>query len=216
MIYLLWPTARPKMFLQAHKCWIDTASDPKNIKTMVAVDSNEEKAILSDFSVIVVDKDHPGVAYVAYELTRNIKAKNKDIIILASDDFYPPQNWDKWLNKQLSNFDGCLLIRDGYQTGGCVTLPIMTYSCLLKLNKIIYHPSYRHQYSDAELYSILADLKLVKNFRDKQYPLFEHRHWANGKRQMDSIDAKCANVGGYDHKNYKNRQRLSTQQKLKV
>jgi len=216
MIYLLWPTARPNIFKETHKFWLKKADDPKNIKTMVAVDTKGEKKQLSDYNVIVTEKKEPGVAVATYALSKIVQAELSDIIILASDDFYPPDSWDTWVIGQFTKFKGALMIRDGYQEGGCITLPIMTYDCLLKLNRVIYHPSYRHQFSDAELWVNLRDLKLLKNLRDKRNPLFEHKHWANGKRNHDHVDALCNSNGGKDSNNYDKRLKMSVEERLKV
>jgi hypothetical protein len=112
---------------------------------MVAVDTPAERKELDGYHVIVTNKERPGVAAATYALSSVVEADPDDIIILASDDFYPPDDWDTWVVKTLKGKVACLLIRDGYQQGGCVTLPIMTHSCLLKLNRIIYHPHYHHR-----------------------------------------------------------------------
>ena len=216
MIYLLWPTARPAQFKTTHKYWYDKANTPNAIKTLVAVDTEAEKELLCDYDVIVVKKDCPGVAYVSYALSSKVIAENSDIIILASDDFFPPDKWDIWVTEQLREFDGCLLVNDGYQQGGCVTIPIMSYNCLQKLNKIIYHPSYRHQYSDAELWLNLNEMGLLRNLRGQQYPTFEHKHWANGKRELDEVDQRSNSAGWYDSTNYNNRCRMLLSERLKV
>ncbi len=215
MIHLLWPTARPQQFIKTHKHWLSTAQNPNNIQTTIAVDTPEEKQQLPEYNVIITNKQKPGVAYATYELTKNLTANPKDIIILASDDFYPPEHWDTWITEQLNNYDGCLLIKDGYQTGGCITLPIMTYNCLYKLNKIIYHPSYNHQYSDAELWVNLNEMGLIKNLRGPEHPLFQHKHWANGLREYDHIDHKANSCGGTDDNNFKNRCKLPLSERLK-
>lgn len=216
MIHLLWPTARPEIFKNTHKSWIDAAYDKNLIKTLVAVDTDEHKLQLHEYDVIVTYKENPGVAEATYVLTTFVKSSPGDIIILASDDFYAPHHWDQWIINQFNNYSGCLLIQDGYQQGGCVTLPIMDHDCLIKLNRVIYHPSYRHQYSDAELYDNLSQMSMLKNLRGPENPIFEHRHWANGKRQLDSVDDACNNQGYHDSINYNNRSKMSLQERLKA
>ena len=133
---------------------------------------------------------------------------------LVSDDFFSPENWDVWLKKQFKNFNGGIMVRDGYQTNKCITIPIMTYGCLLALNRIIYHPSYTWQFSDEELYHNISGLKMLKNLRKKGMPLFEHRHWTPGKRKMDEHDQLSCDSGGRDHQNFLKRMKMPLKKRL--
>jgi hypothetical protein len=64
----------------------------------------------------------------------------------------------------------------------------MTYGCLKKLNMIIYHPAYNHMFSDTELYDNLKDLNLLYDDRLNDETVFEHLHYAAGKRNADGAD----------------------------
>lgn len=222
MIHLLWPTARPTQFKEVHAHWIESAAKPLSISTLVAVDSEEEKQQLSDFEVVVLNRQHPGVAYASFVLGRTVNCVQNDIIVLASDDFISPVGWDVWITKHLSRFDGCLVVRDGCQDGRtnkrgrCVTIPIMTHNCLERLNRIIYHPSYMHYYSDTELWYNLHEMRLLKNFRRVRYPLFEHKHWSNGKRNRDEVDVRLGMAKKKDKANFFSRMQLPLIERLVV
>ncbi len=216
-IKVLFPTIRPKMMKSAWKTMQKRAVDPDSISLNVAVNTQEQKDQLAGFKVRVVGNKIRGVTHAAYQLSKRVRCENPfDIIILMSDDFIVPDKWDKWVRKQLHGWHGCLMVRDGYQEGGCITLPIMTYGCLERLNHVIYHPSYVHLFSDAELYDVLKVLHMVKDRRHKKFPLFEHKHWAAGKRSMDSVDHTITKSGGKDEKNYKHRRKWPVEKKLKV
>ncbi len=215
MIHLLWPTVRPVKMLETHSHWIETASDARLIKTLVAVNTAEQAAQLTDFEVLVVGDEHCGAAYATAKLGQAVQGSPTDIVILVSDDMFAPANWDSWLRSQFSSWDGAIIVNDGYQGGGCVTLPIMTFSCLLKLNRFIYHPSYQHQFADAELYRNLLDLGLLRDLRKLGSPLFEHKHWACGKRGYDHVDQLANNHGGADDANFARRMQLEIQDRLK-
>jgi len=217
MIYLLWPTVRPDMMKATHIQWIKNAINPSKIITNICVNTREQAEALSDdFNNIYIsgDKVH-GVAPPSYVLGSKLKANPHDIIILASDDFYPIKNWDKWLKKQFKGYEGALLVNDGYQCTDCVTIPIMTFKCLRQLNGIIYHPDYKHLYSDNELYEVLKSLKLLKNLR-KELVVFEHRHYDNGKRKRDKIDNLAHRSSQHAFKTFVQRRKLKVKDKLQV
>jgi hypothetical protein len=163
-----------------------------------------------------VGNDKPGVAGPTYQLSRTVEAQPRDIVILGSDDMRPAPFWDVWVTKQFDGFDGCLLVNDGYQIGECVTIPIMTFGCLQRLNKIIYHPAYSHAYSDSELYDVLKEMNLLKNLR-MEGVVFEHIHWvANNKRVKDEWDHRAVSHFYEDQALYNKRKMLSLEEKLKV
>jgi hypothetical protein len=169
---------------------------------------------LSEFeNVFIVGDERKGPAYASYVLGKELLTDFEDILILASDDFYPPLNWAEYLKSV--PFKGALLVNDGHQFGGCVTIPIMTYECLLRLNKIIYHPSYHWQFADAELYQNLYEMNLLLDIRTTS-PVFEHRHWARGLRPIDAQDEPGARLRDYDIINYQYRSKLSLDARLIV
>jgi hypothetical protein len=217
MIYLLWPTVRPEVMKTTHAQWIAHAADPSKIITHICVNTEEQAEELSeDFDTIYISGDEiRGVAGPSYVLGSKLKANPQDIVILASDDFYPAKHWDKWVKKHLLGYDGALLVNDGYQHTGCVTIPIMTFNCLRRLNGIIYHPDYKHLYSDNELYEVLKSLKLLKNLR-KDSCVFEHRHYDNGKRKRDQNDNLAQRSSHHAQQTFGKRRKLKIKDKLLV
>lgn len=203
MIHLLWCTIRPDVFKQMHPYWIGRATNASNIKTHVAVNEESHKNIISDYlnnlenRIIVVKTDKIGVCYPSYQLSSTTEGNQGDIIVFASDDFLPPQNWDQYLINKLENKEGGLMVRDGYQLPDssnmlfpAITIPIMTWGCFEKLNKTIYNPVYTHMYSDCELYLNLRDLGLLIDDRKNDPMIFEHLHHAAGKRRADQLDVQ--------------------------
>jgi len=223
MIYILWATIRPETFLEMHKIWMQRALNKNNIITKVAVNWEQHKQILKDFDVTVVNTDKIGVCYPSYVLSSNLECKNdSDIIIFASDDFNPPVNWDNYLIKKMDGKSGGLIVRDGYQAldfsnmlHPCITIPIMTYECLKKLNKIIYNPVYCHMFSDSELYLNLKEMNLlidVRNDDDKQ--VFEHLHHSTGKRNADLADQHYYSKWKEDEITWNKRRLMTLEERL--
>lgn len=204
MIHILWCTIRPTQFKSAHSEWIKRADNPQNIQTYVAVnwqkDADELRDYLKSNFLITLNTNKIGVCYPSYQLSSNLgikmgQCKDDDIVIFASDDFLPPDGWDQYLVEKLKNNNGLLMIRDGYQLPDssnmlypAITIPIMTFDSLLKLNRIIYHPIYNHMFSDVELYFNVKDLGILIDDRINDETVFEHLHYAAGKRSADGAD----------------------------
>ena len=228
MIYVLWPTARPEVFINRHyNDWLCKADS--YFKTIVVVDSNQDKQsirntklkplkISEDYyqkcEILISDAKTPGVAKPCHLAARHISTKPDDIIILASDDFSAPPHWDTWIKEQGKDYKGCLWVNDGFKPGGTITIPILTHDCLETLNRTIYHPSYNHEWSDAELYDILKELELLKDLRPAPNLIFKHNHWACGDRKQDEVDLKCRKMHNIDQRNYMLRKHLSIKEKL--
>lgn len=216
MIHLLWPTVRPETMKLTYKHWMDTAKYKDKIKIKIAVNTLLQRHQLNEFEdIMIIGEKRKGPTLAVYRLGQSIMCDSpNDILVVVSDDFYSPANWDEWLYEKFKTWGDAILVNDGYQFGGCVTIPIMTYKCLLKLNRIIYHPSYMWQFSDAELYENLIALRLLKSFRSEKV-LFEHRHWAMAKRKFDEHDRLGSAYGGQDLNNFSNRMKLKVEQRLK-
>jgi hypothetical protein len=227
MIHILWATIRPQMFNVVYKMWLERSSN-KDIITHVAVNSQADANIVKQVlgkndEVIIVTSDRKGVCYPSYMLSSRLEANQNDIVVFASDDFTPPNQWDIYLNSKLNNKQGALFVRDGYQAPDssnmlhpCITIPIMTYGCLEKLNKVIYHPAYYHMFSDCELYLNLKDLGLLIDNRMTDTTIFEHHHWAGGKRSADQNDQNYNSKWAEDDIMWKKRNLMSVEERLKV
>jgi len=228
MIHLLWCTIRPQVFLNSYNQWIKKASNKNNINAKVCVNLESHKTIINselpDIEVLVTDKpDRLGVAYPSYYLSSRVIAEQNDIVVFASDDFLPPQNWDTYLESKMKGKTGSLMVRDGYQKPDSsnmlypsITIPIMTYSCLEKMNKVIYHPSYYHMFSDSELYFNLKDMGLLIDDRMTDETMFEHHHYAAGKRNADQADQAYNDKWKEDEINWNKRRNLPVDERIKV
>src|ERR1035437_1529177 len=233
MIHILWCTLRPAQFQSAHSEWIKRSDNPANIQTYVAVNWKEHadqlREYLSKNFLITLNTSKIGVCYPSYQLSSNLgtkmgTAKDDDIVVFASDDFLPPQNWDTYLiNKLKDKGDVGLMVRDGYQApdssnmiSACITIPILTYGCLKKLNMTIYHPVYSHLHSHAELFLNLKDLGLLYDDRLNDITEFTHNHWVSGKRNQDQFDSLYNAKWKDDEFIWNKRKLMSVEERLKV
>jgi len=232
MIHILWCTLRPAQFQHAHTEWIKRSDNPDNIQTYVAVNWKEHADQLREYLkknyIITVNTNKIGVCYPGYQLTSNLgikmgQCKDDDIVVFASDDFMAPQGWDTYLINKLSGRDDALFVRDGYQLPDssnmlhpAITIPIMTYGCLKKLNMTIYHPAYNHMFSDCELYDNLKDLGLLYDDRMSDTTVFEHLHYAAGKRNADQADQAYNAKWKEDEITWNNRKLLPVEKRIEI
>ena len=233
MIHILWATIRPEQFKKMHSEWIKRSDNPDNIKTYVAVNwkehADELKEYLKNGYLITLNTNKIGVCYPSYQLSSNLgikmgKCEDNDIVVFASDDFMAPQGWDTYLkNKLEGKGDVCLMCLDGYQLPDssnmlhpAITIPIMTWGCLRKMNGVIYHPAYNHMFSDCELYLTLKDLGLLYDDRLNDNTTFEHLHYAAGKRNVDDADRAYNSKWKEDEITWNSRKLLPVEKRILI
>ena len=218
MIKVLWPTIRLETMRKAWEVWKGRAFNEADIQIRVAVNSIQEAIQMERHGfkdILVVGQDCRGACKAVFQLGRYGAAESGDIIVVASDDFVPPQYWDVRLHSEFDNFDGALLVNDGLQYGLIMTIPIMSYACLLKINRILNHPDYVCQWADKELHDNLEELGLIRNLRKDPHFIFEHQHWTNGKRPKDDYDRHAAYMVPKDKRTYERRMLLPIIERLK-
>lgn len=233
MFHILWCTLRPEKFKSMHTEWISRSQNPQNIRTYVAVNWKEHADVLREYLkdnfLMTLNTNKIGVCYPSYQLSSRLgngmgKCETGDIVIFASDDFLPPVNWDTYLTKKFEGRgDVALMVRDGYQLPDssnmlhpAITIPIMTYGCLLKINRAIYHPAYNHMFSDCDLYITLKDLGLLYDDRLNDETVFEHLHHASGKRQADDADRNYYSKWKEDEIMWNKRKNMPVEERIKV
>ena len=214
-ILLLWPTVRPQTMIQTYDHWVKNSSGTE-ITIKIAVNTEEQREILRNFNeVLVLGNNRPGPTWATYCLTKDLVCEDNPIIILVSDDFYAPPGWDIYLQKEFENYDGAIHVNDGFMHTNVMTIPILTYNCLLKLNRIIYHPEYKWQYSDTELYYNLAELGLVAEKMSTEI-IFQHKHYSHGFRAQDEHDVFGNNMSPLDAETFKRRMAIPIKERLCV
>lgn len=235
MIHLLWCTLRPTEFKSAHAKWLSRAARPDDVVTYVAVnwenhgDEIKQYLDIQKNFVMTLNINQIGVCLPSYHLSSRLglsmgSCQYGDIVVFASDDFLPPENWDDYL---ISKLDGvgekALFVRDGYQLPdssnmlhAAITIPIMTYSCLRRMNGVIYHPAYAHMFSDCELYNNLNELGLLIDDRISDETVFEHLHHAAGKRPADQADQMYHTKWAADQQTWEIRRKMTAEERLIV
>ena len=173
-------------------------------------------------------KEH-GYTYGTYQITKSLDLNDDDIIILPTDDTYCPDNWDEYLYRKFSTWDGALFLDVGQITTDanrrndgslnpplqCLVIACMTFKCLKKLNKCIFSTHYKHFFCDPEAYQNLFHMGLLKDDRIIDNMVFEHRHYYEGKREKDEFDDKNYGTQWYeDHNIFWSRMKMSLEERL--
>lgn len=218
IFHLLWPTTNPVAFAKAHAYWLARADKPENVRVYAGVPTEDIKLQLGteENLRVAVTGPEPGKAGAVYKLAQKLRADPGDIIIVASDDIFPPKDWDTWLYDKFVDFAGGVLVNDGEDPGPRMPIPILDFGCFVRLQRMIFHPSYCHQYADIELFDILHSEKLLKDLREEGEPVFEHKTWRNGKRQQTEVDKLYCDKAEQDKTNYDDRATLSVPERLKL
>ncbi len=232
MIRILWPTIRPKVAVAKILEWRGLMTDKANALFYIGVNSEQDRnAVITPNpekhkgegcvgSVKVYENARPGITHTATLMTQHWMtcADDKDVIVLASDDFSCSPGWDEHLCNQYSfEWSGALICNDGYRKDtNIIGFPIVSGACLKRLGGVLYNPHYRHLFSDQELFDICTELQLIKNLRGTPAPLFAHRHWSFGGRQRDSFDQRNSAMEATDRALYEKRKSLPVAEKLKL
>ncbi len=203
--------------------WMNACHDKNQIRFIFGVNSYDHCAKIlhrkdmfgSKIQVQVESNARVGVCDTVTKMSRHADG---DIVVLSSDDFIAPVGWDSHLYLQFVNFDGALIVNDGYKIGtNIIPLPVVSKSFLKKLNGIMYHPAYYHYYSDQELFDVVTSLGEFKDLRGSGSPQFNHIHWSfRGGRKKDEFDVRNNTRWGEDKRMYEKRKTLSVKEKLKL
>jgi len=151
--------------------------------------------------LLMCDTTDPDIAQYQYRFgRRSIALPNKsaieainngalhstgNLIVVVSDDFDCPQNWDTMLLSALQGKSDYLVkTQDGIQPT-LITLPIMDRAYYNRFG-YVYHPDYKHMFSDQEMTAVGHMLCRVIDL-----PIhFPHNHYSTGKTKRDSINIK--------------------------
>ena len=193
-ISVIHASARPLQAVDAHHQWMARAKNPSNIEYIFGFDDTRE-------ANEVIYKNFQWMQYIV--LTYQVGAVNKcnriaqkcsgEIMIQASEDVVPPQNWDIELEKAADwSKEVVLDINEGVEDNtphdchhvkGC----IMSRARYLKQGYWM-HPEFHHLYADDWLsFCAQRDGVIVS----AKHLIFQHNHYAYGKRKPDQHDRAC-------------------------
>lgn len=204
------PTVRHQQGLSTLEQYINMAACPVTGHLVVNSDFDSKYTVK-------INADRSGVVDTLYKFTKDLNPGPDDVIIVASDDFYPTQNWDLFLDEHFENFDGLFISFDGINPHNSATIPILSSGFFYKLNKAIYHPAYYHAFSDTELFENAKAMGCLKDIRPQDKGVrFKHLHFSVGTRPADVFDQKMNSMYGTDNATFNRRMAMPITQRLIV
>ncbi len=186
---------RSKQAFETAKKWVDSSS--YWFEYILSLDSDdieleEYKRLFgrdeSHYTLLIDDNKQSAIEAINWAAQK----ATGDILVVISDDFECPENWDIEIMKELSGkSDFVLKTKDGIQKT-LVTLPIMDRVYYDRYG-YVYHPDYRHMGADVELTAVaIMTGKLLHS--DLVFP---HLHYTTGITEKDAINEK--NDLTYEH-----------------
>lgn len=187
-ISLLHPSrGRAEKAHKTYRNWIDKSSGGTEIEYLLSLDSDDDYDLYKHifgfdfYSIIAKNKNLVDAA------NNGAKICTGDLLILISDDFDCPENWDLLLLDAIKDKqDFVLKTFDGIQKW-IVTLPIMDRIYYEKQG-YIYHPEYQHMFCDTDL-THKADLQ--KRLIIRNDIVFIHNHYSSGGDKKDAVNIKA-------------------------
>ena len=185
--------------------WLEKASNRKAIEFIICVDADDSESIESAGGTcqhigntqVVVQSSAPFNCVKAWNAAA--KASKGKVLIMVSDDFVPPKNWDSqlvglqqnWINEPwVVRVNDC----NNSTTNKPFTLPILTRSRYEKL-EYVFWPEYESIFSDTEFGD---HAKLDGVVIDARTLLFEHIHPTCLKRSPDAVDRAHSSTKRWD------------------
>lgn len=203
---------RPEMALSAYTEWLGKASTDNQYEYILSVDVDDPTLELYKKKF-----DNTAIKWLEGSNRSLIDAVNSgasqatgDILIVVSDDFGCPDEWDKALGRavakaerakgtatgeELLTWAYAIHINDDITTREqrVMTLPILSRAAYHELGHI-YNPIYFSMWADNELYEA-CDKRGWLIHSDLVFP---HNHWMNNKRDKDKHDQRQSSQEAYN------------------
>jgi len=178
---------RPDKSFETIQKWLFRAGENTDIELIVSLDDDdpdlERYQRLYKGLKVIVNQNRSAIDAV----NNAAVASTGEVLIVVSDDFECPRNWALTLDRILRGRQDYLLkISDGTQMY-IVTLPIMD-RVYYKRFGYIYHPDFRHMFSDTHLTHVADVLGKLYMRNDL---LFQHNHYSVTHTAKDEVSIRA-------------------------
>lgn len=146
---------RPEKAIGCRQLWMAKAHDPWAVQWIFSVDDDDATAAkLAAFQPV----KGPGGCVAAWN--RAAEKAQGDVLVQMSDDWDPPQDWDKLILERLGDTSrpAVLAVSDGFRKDGLLCMAILTRARYEQQGRVMFAPEYDESsgiFSDNE-YSLRA------------------------------------------------------------
>jgi hypothetical protein len=197
-ISILHPSkGRPFQALKTTLAWIEKASGKYPIEYILSLDDDDTFTdqyfgMYEDTNVRVIKTASRSCVGAINEAAR---VSSGDILIVVSDDFECPLDWDRIIVKNMDMSTPCALhVDDGITNySRILTIPIINRLLYDSLG-YVYHPAFASMFADNHLYEIAERTAKIVKVNE----LFQHNHYTNRKRKKDATDHNHGSIERYN------------------
>lgn len=177
-------------------------------KWRAVYDAYVKRAVVADFEYVLVTPSDQGFyapggeIFELAELQGNyVGAANfgtavssGQIILLATDDMYPPLMWDAKVKALIPDPEKevVLWVDTTHQSKDIITMQVLTRKRFDRYG-YVFHPDFESMHGD-DFFTHQAQRDAKAGLCDlvdgRGLLTFEHRHWTEGRRERDEVDAK--------------------------
>lgn len=176
---------RSEMAFLTMQKWTTRADNFENIEYLMCIDKSDKTGYtywsMQGLVTLLTNDNKSAIEAINFGATK----ATGDLLIVVSDDFDCPPHWDTLLIEALKGKSDFLVkTKDGLQPT-LITLPIMDRVYYERFG-YVYHPDYKHMFSDQEMTSVGNMLGKVIDLDIK----FPHNHYTTGAMKKDAINIK--------------------------
>ena len=173
---------------QAIAEWRSNASGRHDYEYLLSVDDDDPAreayaALARDAGVRLIVHRNRSIVDAVNNAAR---FANGDILIVVSDDFGCPSQWDVAIVTAIGQRTNIAVLVDDGVNGRIMTLPIVDRA-YYESCRYIYHPDYVSMYTDEDL---TEHARYTGRLVDARHLKFPHRHFSAGAAPMDATYAR--------------------------
>ena len=184
--------------------WLGKRSGLHTIEYIISIDRSEGQK--TEYRRLA---ERHGAQLIIHRNRNHIEASNRaalvatgDLLVMVSDDFGCPQDWDDALALAVGDRRDVAVFVDDALGAKTMTLPIVDRAFYERSGYLLF-PGYVHLFCDNDLEEVSRRLgKLI----DARHLLFPHRHYTVGAAPYDEMYRKAESSWGYDANLFHKRQ----------
>lgn len=167
--------------------WMMNASGEHHYEYIVSIDDTDSQAQeyrnrFDKMATVIQNQNRSLVDAV----NRGAEMSTGDCIIVVSDDFDSPKNWDRdlddFITTSIESDQYAIHVNDDYSyPKELLTIPILSQQLFRRLG-YIYHPSYFSMYADNDIFEAC---KLIGVLHDCGHLTFRHNHYTVNRSPND-------------------------------